>query len=871
VSTRKTIPPRLANRILVSFLREDLQEEVAGDLEEKFQITAKEKSIFRAKVNYWNQVIHYIRPFAIRKFNSSYSNNTAMFKSYFKIGWRNLYRDKGYSLINIGGLAFGMAVAMLIGLWVNDELSFNKYHKNYERIARVMQQATVNNETRSGRHMPLPLGPKLSDSFRNDFEYVVMSSFPEGHIITNGESKFSETGLYMQADAPKMLSLEMVYGAHNGLQDLNTIILSQSLAKKLFGDADPLNMLVKIDNRTEVKVTGVYRDIPKNSEFNDVHFIAPWDLYIASTDWLKQYLESWNNSINQIFVQVPPQADLQAVSLKIKRIMQGHVTVDDNVRDLQAFLHPMNKWHLYEEFKNGKNSGGQIRLVWLFGIIGFFVLLLACINFMNLSTARSEHRAKEVGIRKSIGSVRHQLVQQFFSESFLVVFLAFLFALLIVALSIPGFNDIANKQLTIPWTGTEFWFYSIAFILLTGMIAGSYPAIYLSSFQPVKVLKGTFRTGRLASLPRKVLVICQFTVSVTLIIGTVVVYEQIQYSRNRPVGYTRDGLIYFNMKTTEIHDHFEAVRNELIQSGAIFDMAESNSPVVKYSSNHSDVHWKGKDPDFYYHFAIEWVGPEYGKTVGWQFVDGRDFSREIISDQGGVVINEAAAKTMSLENSVGETVKWQNQNFTVLGIIKDMVVESPYQATRPAIYMPLGWYGSAVLLKINPERSVSDALKKIYSVWNKYVPGMPFEYNFADEQYAKKFNNEVRIGKLATVFAVLAIVISCLGLFGLASFVTEQRTKEIGIRKIVGASLYNVWSMLTKDFVALVVISLLIAIPIAYYNLNEWLQQYEYHTEISWWIFVATGLGSLIITLLTVSFHAIKAAMMNPVKSLRSQ
>ena len=575
--------------------------------------------------------------------------------------------------------------------------------------------------------------------------------------------------------------------------------------------------------------------------------------------------------MNQLFVQVPANANMNLVSQKITNVVHDHARADDNVHNIQAFLDPMSKWHLFEEFKNGKNIGGQIRFVWLFGTIGFFVLLLACINFMNLSTARSERRAKEVGIRKAIGSVRNQLISQFFSESLLVVFLAFFVAIILVALAMPWFNEIANKQLTILWANWTFWASCIVFILITGIVAGSYPALYLSSFHAIQVLKGTFRAGRFASLPRKVLVVCQFTVSVSLIIGTIVVYQQIQHTKNRPVGYDRDGLVYINMKSSDINEHFTTVRNELLQSGAVVEIAESNSPMVKYSANHSDLHWKGKDPDFYYHFAIEWVGPEYGKTVGWQFNYGRDFSRDIKSDLEGIVINESAAKYMGLEKPVGEVVEWQDRNYTILGVVKDMVVESPYHSTRAAIYMPLAWYGSAVLLKLNAEVSKADALNKIQRVWKQHVPGMPFEYNFADEQYAKKFSNEVRIGKLASVFAVLAIFISCLGLFGLASFVTEQRTKEIGIRKIVGASLYNVWGMLTKDFVVLVLISFFISIPIAYYYLNHWLQQYEYRTEIAWWIFAVTGIGSLIITLITVSFQAIKAAMMNPVNSLRSE
>jgi len=871
VTANRSIPPKLATKLLTSFLRDDLAEEVLGDLEQKFHVTLKTKSHLKAKLNYWYQVMHYVRPFAIRKLKSSSSNNVAMFQSYFKIGWRNLFKEKGYSFINIGGLATGMAVAVLIGLWIFDELAFNKYHKNYDSIARVMYRATLNGEVGHSDHMPFPLGPELAQSFQNDFEYVVMSTFTSDHIISNGDLKFTKLGNYMQPDAPKMLSLEMISGTLDGLKEMNSIMLSESLAKTLFGDEDATNKVVKVDSKADVKVTGIYKDLPRNSEFHEVAFIAPWELYLASYDWTKRFRDSWSSGNIQILVQLAPHMKLDNVSRKVQSTIYDHIAEGDKVFKHEVFLHPMSRWNLYGEFKQGQSVSGQIRFVWLFGTIGIFVLLLACINFMNLSTARSERRAKEVGLRKAIGSVRGQLMSQFFSESFLVVVLAFVLSIGIVLLALPWFNEIANKQIHMPWANLVFWISCMTFVVLTGAIAGSYPALYLSSFQAVKVLKGTFRAGRFASVPRKVLVVVQFTVSVTLIIGTIIVYQQIQFAKDRPVGYSREGLIYLNMKTNEVHDHFDVVRNELIASGAVLEISESNISVVSTGSNGGGVEWQGKKAGYLDNFNMDWISPEYGKTVGWRVIAGRDFSRTIAGDKQGIVINESAAKYMGLKDPVGEIVRWQNQDFTILGVVTDMVVGSPYQANRQRIYFALGWPGNVVSIRINPERSTHAALATVQTIFKQHVPGMPFDYYFADDEYAKKFNNEVRIGKLASVFATLAIFISCLGLYGLASFVAEQRTKEIGIRKIVGASIYNLWGMLSKDFVVLVLISCVVAIPLSYYYLNEWLKQYEYHTEISWWVFGSTVIGALLITLMTVSFQAIKAAMMNPVKSLRSE
>jgi ABC-type antimicrobial peptide transport system permease subunit len=793
-----------------------------------------------------------------------------MFKSYLKIAWRNLFRSKSYSAINIGGLAMGMAVAILIGLWIYDELSFNKYHNNYHRIARVMQHTTKDGRTGTGMHMPFPLGPQLMESFENDFQYVVMSSFPSGHILSNNGLHFNERGNYMHPDAPEMLTLEMLKGTRSGLIELNSIMLSESLAGKIFGEDDPINKTVTIDNAKEVKVTGVYKDLPKNSEFHEVAFIAPWDLYITSNEWINRFIDSWDHHNVQVFVQLTPQAEEETVSRKIQNTIYERESDQFKVFKRKIFLHPMSKWHLYEEFVNGINAGGRIQFVWLFGGIGVFILLLACINFMNLSTARSEKRAKEVGIRKAIGSFRSQLINQFFSESLLVVALAFIICLGIVVTVLPWFNEISDKRVSIPWQNLYFWASCLGFTLLTGIIAGSYPALYLSSFHAVKVLKGTFHAGRFASIPRQVLVVLQFTVSVALIVGTIVVYRQVQHTKDRPIGFDRDRLIYLETRTPQIHEHFETVRNRLIVSGAIVEMTESNNSVVTAGPNVVGFDWKDKDPAFREQFIVEWITPTYGGTVGWKITDGRDFSLEAISDQSGLIINESAVDYMGLKSPVGEIVKWEGRNWTILGVVKDMITESPYRPTTPTIYMPLTGTGM-VSFKLNPDQSTQAAIDQIQSVFKEFAPDVPFDYKFVDEQYAYKFSNEVRIGQLASIFATLAILISCLGLFGMASFVAEQRTKEMGIRKVLGASMVDLWQMLSRDFVVLVVISCVIAVPVSLYFMNDWLQGYEYRTEISAWIFVTASSGALLITLLIVSFQTLKAAITNPVKSLRSE
>ena len=793
-----------------------------------------------------------------------------MLKNYFKIAWRNLLKSKAYSAINIIGLASGMAVIILIGLWIWDEVSFNQYHKNHGQLAQVMTTQTFNGETGTGSAVAMPLGTELRAKFASDFKHVSMASWNFGHVLGVKDKKITASGMWVEPVFPEMFSINMLKGSLSALKDPSSILLNSSVAKSLFGDEDPMNKLVRLDNKESYKVAGIYEDLPHNTSLNDTKILLAWDKYVTTEGWFKRAMTQWGNHSFQAFVQINDHVSFDSATRKIKNASMKHLNVAQNGKE-ELVLQPMDKWRLYSEFKNGKVVGGRIQFVWLFGIIGIFVLLLACINFMNLSTARSEKRAKEVGIRKTVGSLRKQLIIQFLSESVLVAFLAFVLAIIMVLIMLPFFNGMADKQIQLPYSKLLFWIMLLTFTFFTGIISGSYPAFYLSSFRPIAVLKGTFKAGPYAAIPRKVLVVVQFTISITLIIGTIIVYKQIQYAKDRPVGYSREGLITVAMNTPDLHGHYDPIRNDLLATGVVENMAQSSSPSTEIWSNQIGFTWEGKDPATLPLFGIVACSPDYGKTIGWKIKEGRDFSKEFGTDSTALILNEAAVKLTGLKNIVGKTIRWNDKIYTVIGVSKDMVIRSPYEPIEPVIFtMDMGWAGT-ITVRIKPSATKGDALAKIGSVFKKYNPESPFEYKFIDSEYEKKFSDEVRIGNLSTFFAVLAILISCLGLFGLASFVAEQRTKEITIRKVLGASISTLWQMLSKDFLILVIISCLIAIPISYYYTNSWLEDYKYRTDISWWIFVIAGAGAMVITLLTISFQAIKAATASPAKSLRSE
>ena len=795
-----------------------------------------------------------------------------MFYNYFKIAWRNLAGNKTYSLINIGGLAVGMTVSMLIGLWIYDELSYNKYHENYRGIARVMQQQTLDGELNTGSNVPAPLFKELQNNFDADFGRVVITSWLQRHVLAYGGYNITTPGNFMSVGAAEMLSLKIVSGSAAGLKDPATILLSESVAKAFFKNSDPVDRMMKINKDRDVRVVGVYKDIPYNSEFHELGFIAPFDLFVSTTPWVKDAVENseWENSSFQILVQLSENSDLKSVSEKIKDIKLRNASESELKFKPQILLHPMSRWHLYSEWSNGSNVGGRIEFVWLFGIIGVFVLLLACINFMNLSTARSQKRAREVGIRKALGSLRMQLAGQYFTESFLVVFFAFIISLLFAQLLLQNFNEIADKQMLIPWTDPVFLISGIVFTLLTGLIAGSYPAFYLSSFEPIQVLKKKGNSSGFFSINlRQVLVVGQFSFAVILIIATTVIYKQLQFIKNRPVGYQINELLEMpqdGLLTTK----FEVLKERLIQSGAVTSVVQTSGSLSDSNSNFWGLEWPGST-EVERHLVFNQLQTTYDfvKTTGVKLIEGRDFSPHFASDTAAVLLSRLAIKRMNLINPIGQIVKYQGKNCTVIGVFEDFVWGSPYEANPPLVLAFSKQADGYVTLRMNSQHPANENIATIEKITKEINPAYPSEVRFVDQLYAVKLKSEKVLGTLSNLFGGLAIFISCLGLFGLATYSAEQRTKEIGVRKVLGASVFSLMQLLSFSFLKMVIIAIIIAVPIANYVMGNWLDSFELHTSISWLIILMAALSTIGIAIFTVSFQAYRAAKANPVNALK--
>jgi putative ABC transport system permease protein len=781
-----------------------------------------------------------------------------MIRAYITIAWRSLLQNRVSTLINIGGLSVGMSIVILIGLYVWDEVAFDHYHQNHRRLAQIMTNQRYNGETSTIPIIAIPGADAIRTRYAETFDRVSLVSRKADHIVVSDDKHLSQSGLWVEQDFPEMFTLEMIEGQRNALSDPSSVLLTRSAAAALFGNEDPLNKIVRVDDELEFRVGGVFADLPENTTFYRTQILLPWqnkgNKANTSTDW--------ENHKALLFVQSRGVQDEKKLNDLIRRVPTDHIKGVEE----EFLLQPLDKLHLYSQFENGRAAGGLIRYVWLFGIIGIFVLLLACINFMNLSTARSEKRAKEVAIRKTLGAVRLKLVIQFLVESVVVALFAFVPALLFSWLLLPFFNSLSLKKLSMPWDSGWFWQTAVGFTVLTGLIAGSYPALYLSGFNPVKIFKGAFKADSFTFSVRRMLVILQFTVSITLSIGTIVVYRQLQYAKDRPAGYSAKGLLTVAMNTPNLLKHYGAIRNELLSTGAVMNMAESSYPTTHFDSDNG-MDWEGKDPNLAQGFRNVNVTRDFGNTIGWSIIRGRDFSKEYTADSAAAILNEAAAKVIGFKDPIGRRIRFDGIVYTIVGVVKNMVTQSPYEAADPSVFF-CGGYLATITIRVNPHLPLNTSLAKMDAVFSKYNPSSPFVFSFNDEDYGKKFVDEERMGKLATSFSLIAILISCLGLFGLASFLTEQRAREISLRKILGASVPGIFYLVSKGFLLLVLYSCLIAIPLSWYLLHRWVARYDYHTGIAWWIFLAAALAALLVTLLTVGYQSIRLAMTPPIKRL---
>jgi len=792
-----------------------------------------------------------------------------MIKNFFKIAYRNLIRNKGFSFLNITGLAIGMASAILIILWIQNELGFDGFHVNKDRIYQVWSRATYNGQIGTSNTIPAPAAQAIKKDIP-EVERVVRAKRVRNLLISVGEKKLTPSGGIVDTGFFQVFTYTMLKGnPKTALTDAHSIVLTQQTAQALFGNEDPIGKTLMVENKDNFVVTGVLKNMPYNTKFFFDYFI-PWD-YIKVD---KAQDLGWNDNSDPTFVMLKKDASFASASAKIKLLKQ-HYSDEAKQMHWEYFLYPMERWRLHSSFTNGlEDDNGRSKTVNLFGVIAAFILLIACINFMNLSTARSEKRAKEVGIRKVVGARRTSLISQFIAESVFMALLAGIIAVVIVLFSLPTYNNFTQNELSINFGSWYTWLSFFGFVLFTGVLAGSYPAFFLSAFQPVKVLKGTFKKINALVTPRKTLVVIQFTFAIVLIICTIVIKQQIDYARDRETGYNRDHLVYHFM-TGDIPKNYTLIKNELLATGVATSVTKTNSPLTERWSDGWGQMWEGKDPNDRTSFDRYLADEGLGKTAGLQFIRGRDFDlKQFPTDSSGVIINESALKIMKFKDPIGKKVSDLGVDWHIVGVIKDFILTNPYEPTRPILicgakssFMTF----NTVQMKLNGKNSTAYNLKMAAEIFKKYNPRYPFNYKFIDEEYAKKFDDEQRLGTLAALFAGLTIFISCLGLFGLAAYMAENRVKEIGVRKVLGASVVGIATLLSKELIALVVISFAIASPIAYWGMHKWLMNYSYRVGISWWIFAWAGVLSLMIALATVSYQSVKAALMNPMKNLRTE
>jgi putative ABC transport system permease protein len=781
--------------------------------------------------------------------------------------WRGLVKNRIYSFLNIGGLAIGIACAAFIFLWVEDEVNFDSVNTKKDRLYIVRENQKYDTYTLTHSSTPGLMGPVLKAEIPGIANTCRTCEGQKKFLFAVGDKPVFASGRYVEPSIFSMFSLTFVQGnAATAFTQLHSLVITETAAKKFFGnDKNVIGKSIRVDDKQNYTVSGVLKDLPANSTLQ-FEWLMPFQIYFDESPWLK----IWDNQSLNTYVELKPGVNANNVNKQLYGFIQKRVPASMG----HSFLFSMNDWHLYDDFKDGRmTGGGQIEYVHLFTVIAWIILFIACINFMNLATARSEKRAREVGVRKVLGAGKKLLILQFIGESLFMALLSAVVAVFIVVLLLPAFNALVQKQLTLSYNIPYHLFALLLITFICGFVAGSYPSLYLSSFNPVSVLKGVKLKDSGAAYIRKGLVIMQFTVSIILIISTVIVYQQIQHVKSRQLGYDKDNLVEMNMQGN-MAKSYNAIRQDLISTGGVANVGLADHDIINGGNNSSGLVWDAKPAGTQVLVSQRYITPEFMETAGLKLIEGRQLLMSDTAMPMRIVITETMAKLMGKGSALGKKIHGEHDttSATVVGVVNDYVYGNMYGKPDPVMFWsadPIHTTLMYVRLKANTD--IEKTLAGMQAVMKKDNPAYPFDYRFVDEQFNQVFQTESLVSKLSKVFAALAIVISCLGLFGLAAYTAERRTKEIGIRKVLGASVSGLAGLLSKDFLQLVIASCVVAFPIAYWMMQNWLKKYEYHIAINWWVFVGAGIAAVIIALGTVSFQSIKAAIANPVKSLRSE
>ncbi|TCC92012.1 ABC transporter permease [Pedobacter frigiditerrae] len=790
-----------------------------------------------------------------------------MFKLNLKIALRNLWKNKTSSFINVIGLAIGLAACLMLLLYVTYEWNFDKQGKNTENLYTIMTNIPGDNGKISNTFegSTTALGPLLKEEIP-EIKHLARMNYLKKALIAVEENSFKKLGKFAEPEILKLFDYQYIVGnAATAMQNPKSVILTESTAKVLFGSTQVLNRVVKYQDTEDLTVSAVIKDLPDNTSATlKFDFLMPWAFYEMVDASAKEL--NWGNFSFVTMVLLDPNADATKVNQKIDKVVKAHLEQANQ----PYFLYQLSKLHLYGKFENGVNVGGDIEQIYLFVALAFGILMIACINFMNMATAKSEKRAKEVGIKKTIGANRISLIMQFLTESMVLTFIAVIVAIALLEIFLPTFNDLLNIKLSIGYFSASSWMWILGIVFLTGIIAGSYPAFYLSAFNPIQTLKRRIKSnGILAINLRQVLVVGQFCFAIVLIISTMVIYRQIQFIKNRPMGVDVNALVEVP-QDGELKTKFEVVKSQLLKSGSVTAVSQSSVGLSHRGQNFMDVKWEGMakpvNTQLFNQVATTY---DFIKTNGIKLKEGRDFSKNFASDSAGILISAAALKVFGYTNPIGKTVTIFDDKYTIVGVFDDYVWDSPYKSNNPVIVFFDPNRTGTITMRLNEANSIAQNIATITEITKQLNPAYPTEIKFLNSIYLEKYNSEKTLGILSNLFGGLAIFVSCLGLYGLVAYSAEQRTKEFGVRKVLGASLFNLMQLLSLSFVKMITVSIIISVPLSYYLMNEWLTKFEFHTEITWWIIPIAGLGTLMMALITVSFQAYKSAKANPVDALK--